>query len=331
MKKLLLTGAMLMAINFGVKAQDVQVITSFEDTEDDAYTVGEDISSYSDLWSTYSTVNSGDVDSGLITITDEWASDGTQSLKFSPVNNGDDEANYAFGPLYNFTTLLGSTFDLTFDTQTDDVSDSSSNLIYQLVNYDEDASTQTAVAKIQFDYSGTIYVWDSSVDQTSANSYGYVDSNASFEAGTTYTVKFQFNEDGSVSYIVNGDEIYSFTPTDSSVLNGYYYPAILTDDYSSTWYVDNLTLALPTAGVNNPTLAQFAVYPNPAANVVNVSNTAALVSNVSLTDINGRIVKTVAFNGVSDAQVNIADLASGVYLMTINSDKGTTVKKVVKQ
>lgn len=330
MKKLLLTGAMLMAINFGIKAQEQQIITSFEETEDAGYVVEDDIANYSDLWSTYSSATAGDADSGLITISDEWASDGTQSLKFAPVGNQADEANYAFGPLYNFTSLLGTQFDLTFDANTDDVSNSSSNMIYQLIAYDEAEDTQTAIAKVQFDYSGSIYVWDSSADQTSANGYGYVEATG-FEANTTYTVNVRFNEDESISYLVNDEEVFNFTPSDTSVLTGYYYPAILTDDYDSTWYVDNITLALPAAAVTNPSLSQFAVYPNPAANVVNVSNAQALVNSVALTDINGRTVKTAQFNNVSDAQVNISDLATGVYIMTINSDKGTTTQKVVKE
>lgn len=74
----------------------------------------------------------------------------------------------------------------------------------------------------------------------------------------------------------------------------------------------------------------FSVFPNPANTVVNVANAKAQISAVSLVDINGRTVKSVQFDGVSSAQVNIADLANGVYMMNIKSDKGTVTKKVVK-
>jgi len=329
MKKLLLTGAALLALNLTVSAQQ-QLITSFEETETAGFVAGEDIGNYTDDWSTYSTANTGDVDSGLITISDEWASEGTQSLKFSAVSVGDDQANYAYGPLYNFTTLLGNTFSLTFDAYTNVLDESSSNMIYQYVNYDDTAQTQTAVAKVQFDYSGVIYVWDSSVAQTAANQYGYVDSGFTFDAETTYTINVRFNEDGSVTYLVNGEEAYTFTPTDSTVLNGYYYSAILTDDYGSDWYLDNFTVDVPTAGVANPALSQFAVYPNPATNFVTVSNENALVNSVAIIDMNGRAVKTVKFDGVAQAQVNISELSAGIYLMNISSDKGTTTKKIVK-
>ena len=83
-------------------------------------------------------------------------------------------------------------------------------------------------------------------------------------------------------------------------------------------------------GTGSQTISNFAVYPNPTSNVVNVSANKALVSGVNFADLNGRVVKTAKFDGVAEAQVNISDLASGVYMMSISSDKGTTVKKIVK-
>jgi hypothetical protein len=129
---------------------------------------------------------------------------------------------------------------------------------------------------------------------------------------------------------VAGEDVVTY-PLDASYFTGVYYAAFGADDWGSDYSVDRITVSEETAAVKNNTRSEFSVYPNPASNVVNVSNIDALVNNVALTDLNGRTVKTVKFNGVSDAQVNIADLASGVYLMTISSDRGTTIKKVVKE
>ncbi|MCO6149358.1 T9SS-dependent choice-of-anchor J family protein [Flavobacterium sp. NRK1] len=85
-----------------------------------------------------------------------------------------------------------------------------------------------------------------------------------------------------------------------------------------------------TAGVNDNTIANLSVFPNPVNNgLVNIT-ADTLVNNITIVDLNGRTVKAVKFNGVSEAQVNVSDLASGVYMMTIASDKGTTTKKIVK-
>lgn len=85
-----------------------------------------------------------------------------------------------------------------------------------------------------------------------------------------------------------------------------------------------------TASAAQNAQSAFSVFPNPANNVVNVANAKAQISAINLVDINGRTVKSAKFDGVSSAQVSIADLANGVYMMNIKSDKGTITKKVVK-
>lgn len=77
--------------------------------------------------------------------------------------------------------------------------------------------------------------------------------------------------------------------------------------------------------------SELSVFPNPATNVINIANaSSSLVNGVSVVDINGRTVKTVKFDGVAEAQINVSDLASGMYIMNISTEKGTVTKKVVK-
>ena len=95
--------------------------------------------------------------------------------------------------------------------------------------------------------------------------------------------------------------------------------------------IDNFTVS-ETLKNNEVLESKFATYPNPAKNVINVSNTTdALISAIEMTDINGRVVKNVKLSDVSEAQINISDLSVGVYMMKIVSDKGTTTKKVIKE
>jgi hypothetical protein len=120
---------------------------------------------------------------------------------------------------------------------------------------------------------------------------------------------------------------YSFTPEE----NGEYYFAIRSTSEAGGTLLFVYSIALDgLAGVDSQLASNFKVYPNPTSNVVNVNSANALVNAVNFTDLNGRIVKSAKFNGAADAQVNISDLASGVYMMNISSDKGTTVKKIVK-
>jgi len=94
--------------------------------------------------------------------------------------------------------------------------------------------------------------------------------------------------------------------------------------------IDNVTITSPTAGVDTADLKGFSVFPNPASNVVTVANANAVVNSLVVADLNGRTVKTAKFDGVNEATVNVSDLASGVYMLTISSDKGTTTRKIVK-
>ncbi|RZJ71330.1 MAG: T9SS type A sorting domain-containing protein [Flavobacterium sp.] len=96
--------------------------------------------------------------------------------------------------------------------------------------------------------------------------------------------------------------------------------------------VDDVSISTTSvAGVNDQLASQFAVFPNPATNVINVSNNNnILVDGIQIVDLNGRTVKSVKFDGVASAEVNISDLSSGMYMMTVSSDKGTMTKKIVK-
>jgi len=83
---------------------------------------------------------------------------------------------------------------------------------------------------------------------------------------------------------------------------------------------------------NNAITSLFSVYPNPSKSIINIGNTSdAMLSSIEMTDINGRVVKSVKLSNVVDAQINIAELAQGVYMMKIVSDKGIVTKKVIKE
>jgi hypothetical protein len=101
---------------------------------------------------------------------------------------------------------------------------------------------------------------------------------------------------------------------------------------STAIFLDTIEVTVTgAAGTNDVLASAFAVFPNPAANMITVSGTDALVNGIELIDLNGRTVKTLKVNGLSETQVNISDLSAGVYMMNITSDKGVATKKIVKQ
>lgn len=86
-----------------------------------------------------------------------------------------------------------------------------------------------------------------------------------------------------------------------------------------------------TLGTQDFFAANYAVYPNPATDVLNInSKNNMTINDMQITDLNGRVVKSVKGTGVSTSQINISDLNSGVYFLKITSDLGTGTTKVVK-
>nr|WP_322624760.1 T9SS type A sorting domain-containing protein [uncultured Flavobacterium sp.] len=323
MKKGLLSIAFAFMLSLTANAQQELVLYSFESTETAAYLDGDDIGNYSQYWGNYSSANDDDVNSGDVIITSEWSSDGAQSLVLNGTNTQNDDLNYVYNGALDYGSYFGDAdFELTTDVYTNQLDNNSSDFWLQIYSYDSAAQSSDPIAMLVFDYSGYIYVYDPATDE-------YTNSYVSFEANTAYTVKVLFSTNGTLSYYLDDELLGEITP-DASLLTGYYYHTFAIDDYASNWYVDKIAVNVPTAATQSVAETTFSVYPNPSNNIVNIANAKAQINGVKIVDINGRTVKIDDFSGVATAQVNIADLANGVYMMTINSDKGTVTKKIVK-
>lgn len=83
-----------------------------------------------------------------------------------------------------------------------------------------------------------------------------------------------------------------------------------------------------TLSTENFFKTNFTVYPNPASDVINVSNVNNLeISNAVITDINGRIVKNV--NNLVQP-INVSNLTTGVYFLKVTTANGEGVTKIMK-
>lgn len=95
--------------------------------------------------------------------------------------------------------------------------------------------------------------------------------------------------------------------------------------------VDDFKVTAATLAVSDFVSSKLSVYPIPANNVVTVTNNDNIqIAKVVFTDINGRTVKILNLNGVTESQINISDLNAGVYFMNIDTSEGTATKKIVK-
>ncbi|MEG1026650.1 MAG: T9SS type A sorting domain-containing protein [Flavobacterium sp.] len=91
--------------------------------------------------------------------------------------------------------------------------------------------------------------------------------------------------------------------------------------------------SVPTYVLNTESFlaTKFNLYPNPATNMVNITNAENMqVQQVTFYDITGKQLSTQSFNGETSIQLNIENLASGTYMLHLQTNAGTAVKKLVK-
>jgi len=77
---------------------------------------------------------------------------------------------------------------------------------------------------------------------------------------------------------------------------------------------------------------KFNLYPNPATNIVNITNSEnMLVEQVTVYDITGKQLSTQSFDSEAEIQLNVGNLASGTYMLHLHTNDGTAVKKLIKK
>ncbi|WP_309642569.1 T9SS type A sorting domain-containing protein [Flavobacterium sp.] len=114
--------------------------------------------------------------------------------------------------------------------------------------------------------------------------------------------------------------------------------AAITNAASTTaGFFDNLIVTatdIDLLGVEEITAVQntdFVVYPNPTNNLIKVSSKEnASITAIAITDIHGRIVKNQTFKNLSAIEMNVSDLANGIYMMNIASASGNAIQKLIK-
>ena len=84
-----------------------------------------------------------------------------------------------------------------------------------------------------------------------------------------------------------------------------------------------------TAGLGEHVDASVAVYPNPTNGFINITADSNLTS-LRLYDLQGRLLQTVLPNN-TNAVLDMASRATGVYLLKVTSEKGMKVEKIINE
>ncbi|HEY0092408.1 MAG TPA: T9SS type A sorting domain-containing protein [Flavobacterium sp.] len=129
------------------------------------------------------------------------------------------------------------------------------------------------------------------------------------------------NPDQVAIYAVSGTNANAVPPVTNSAAASVFYDNILV----SAQATDSLLGVAQQQAIAN----DFSIYPNPITDFMNISNSVGMKS-LSITDLNGRVVKSVELDNVQEAGINLGELASGVYIMNIDTDSGIITKKIIK-
>src|SRR5690606_7726432 len=93
-----------------------------------------------------------------------------------------------------------------------------------------------------------------------------------------------------------------------------------------------VTQSVNDLGTHELLAKKFNIYPNPANNIVNITNNDnKLVNKIDVYDTTGKLINTQNYNNEAERQLNVEHLASGTYMLHIQTAEGTAVKKLVKK
>ena len=98
--------------------------------------------------------------------------------------------------------------------------------------------------------------------------------------------------------------------------------------YSSPDYVPGFYLVKSsTLSVDDNFLSNFSLYPNPSINSVELNSTNTPISEISIYDLSGKLLLSKKYNSEININLNISNLASGIYLLKINNKKSIKLIK----
>ena len=92
---------------------------------------------------------------------------------------------------------------------------------------------------------------------------------------------------------------------------------------------ETLTFRPGTENVAENGQALLSLYPNPTQSVLNLSADLQGRTEVKVLDLQSRTVKHYVVNGLSALRLNVSDLQSGVYFLSVSNETTTVVGKFV--
>ena len=83
---------------------------------------------------------------------------------------------------------------------------------------------------------------------------------------------------------------------------------------------------------DNELAIDISVYPNPAQNKLNITNTSGVsIEKTQIIDMVGRIVTTIEPSNAVNRTIDISNLTTGIYFLRLESVDASSVVKFIKK
>jgi|SRR5690554_3688004 len=318
MKKILLSAAFLFATFTGANAQQI----SFEASE--GYTTG-DINGQNG-WTVTPTSETTFIENQVITT--ELASNGSQSLKIVTETAFQGQNSPVIGAFKTLDTpITDAQYTFSFDINISELggADFAFFALSEGLN-DEGQTTYFFVNRVLFNYEANLNTLD--VNDTGDGLVVVSAPDFTWAPTTWYNLRIEGDNDTeTIEYYIDDVLVYTgSTYRDTAITD----IRFVNDNWGGFAYIDNFKINDETASVKDVISSSFSIYPNPAKDIINISNSADVVGNVTITDMNGRVVKNVTL-GENEGQINIADLSQGVYILNAVSNGKSVTEKIIKR
>jgi len=86
----------------------------------------------------------------------------------------------------------------------------------------------------------------------------------------------------------------------------------------------------PTIGIEEQIKSHIKVFPNPTAEIINISISPESRYNFSIFDINGRALNSGQLNDINTI-LDVSALSSGMYFIKVYNEKDSETFKIIKQ
>lgn len=249
-------------------------------------------------------------------VVDTYSTDGTQGVEI--IGTNDAGLSLAFSPSDLAVTTL-STFSIDFNVS------SGTNSINEIITQAPSQSASTT--RVRFD-SSTNAVEILVTDTADPTMLVYVGA-FTYAPDTDYKLTQVMDFDNlEVRYLIDGVEIlvgdlYGGTALEQVVVGG-------TVSGDAGMFFDNIVIedGDTTLAVGDNIADLVSVFPNPATDVLNVRIPSDVtVTSSSLFDVLGKDTGLRLSNGT----INTSNLAQGVYILNIQTDRGALTEKIIKQ